>query len=74
MKLEGEEVRVKQNVQRKDVYYEDNRRVEVPHRLDLNDLLKRKKEDAIREKKNNVMLLTYVFGLASIVIVFIAFY
>ena len=67
-------MRVKQNVQRKDVYYEDNRREEVPHRLDLNDLLKRKKEDAIREKKNNVMLLTYVFGLASIVIVFIAFY
>jgi len=73
LELEGEEVGVKQNIERKDVYYEDNRK-EVPGRLDLNDLLKRKKEASIREKKNNAILLTYVCGLAAIVIVFIAFY
>ena len=65
----------KTNTRRKNVYYENSHPEERRSgRLDLNVLLKRKKDSLIKEKKNNIILLSYGVAFAVIVIVFVSLY
>jgi len=65
----------KMNTRRKNVYYENSPAEERGSgRLDLNVLLKRKKDSLIKEKKSNIILFSYGVAFAVIVIVFVSLY
>ena len=70
----GEKVKVKEKFNKEEVSFgHEYKGSEEPRRINLNDLLKRSKEEKAKMKKTNVLVFSAVLCSAALVVVIISF-